>query len=406
MGKNTLRTSAMAATQPQKTREAEEAKRKGKSLATMPTLVLLKVAERLEDYDRIAFASTCTAFRDAIWEVVKGERKEGEEDKKKLVTDLRCGESGRRWSRKLPLLERAPCFSLGWFKWVFGSFDRLEGAAPYRGYGDPKHKQELYDSDLMRLAAFQGSVETMKWLREQGIRLDFAYGAAGYHAAMGGHIEALEWLRSEGYEFNRMTCAQAAKGGQLETLEWVRSQDTPCPWDEWTCSNAAEAGHLDVLKWMRGQDPPCPWDKHTCSNAAEGGHLNLLEWIRSQDPPCPWDDDACYDAAYGGHLEILKWLRGQNPPCPWYKNTYDSAAHGGHLEILKWVHSQDPPFQWDKITTFYAAQNGHLETLKWLKREGCAFCKSSCRDLASDYPHVVQWIDEQPGSDYGNSDDD
>jgi len=44
--------------------------------------------------------------------------------------------------------------------------------------------------------------------------------------------------------------------------------------------------------------------------------------------------------------------------------------------------------------------------LKWLKREGCAFCKSSCRDLASDYPHVVQWIDEQPGSDYGNSDDD
>merc|ERR1712193_248247 len=348
MGKNTLRTSAMAATQPQKTREAEEAKRKGKSLATMPTLVLLKVAERLEDYDRIAFASTCAAFRDAIWEGVKGERKEGEEDKKKLVTDLRCGESGRRWSRKLPLLERAPCFSLGWFKWVFGSFDRLEGAAPYRGYGDPKHKQELNDSDLMRLAAFQGSVETMKWLREQGIRLDFAYGAAGYHAAMGGHIEALEWLRSEGYEFNRMTCAKAAK-----------------------------AGHLDVLKWMRGQDPPCPWDKHTCSNAAEGGHLNLL-----------------------------KGLRGQTPPCPWDKNTYDSAAHGGHLEILKWLHSQDPPFQWDKITTFYAAQNGHLETLKWLKREGCAFCKSSCRDLASDYPHVVQWIEEQPGSDYGNSDDD
>ena len=35
--------------------EAEEAK-KGKSLATMPTLVLHKVAERLEHYDRIAFA--------------------------------------------------------------------------------------------------------------------------------------------------------------------------------------------------------------------------------------------------------------------------------------------------------------------------------------------------------------
>jgi len=45
--------------------------------------------------------------------------------------------------------------------------------------------------------------------------------------------------------------------------------------------------------------------------------------------------------------------------------------------------------------------------LKWLvKSEGCFFEKSTCRDLASDYPHVVQWIDEQTGSDYGDSDDD
>merc|ERR1711977_154030 len=183
------RETAMATTRAQKRRreaeEAKEANRKGKSLDTMPTLVLLKVAERLEDYDRVAFASTCTAFRDAIWEVVKGERKEGEEDKKKLVTDLRCGASGT------PLLERAPCVSLAWFKWVFGSFDRLEGAAPCRGYGDPKHKQELYDSDLMKLAAFQGSIETMKWLRSKGIKLDIeswedgGRWAAGYHAAMG-----------------------------------------------------------------------------------------------------------------------------------------------------------------------------------------------------------------------------
>ena len=41
--------------QKRKRAEAEEAK-KGKNLATMPPLVLLKVAERLEDYDRIAFA--------------------------------------------------------------------------------------------------------------------------------------------------------------------------------------------------------------------------------------------------------------------------------------------------------------------------------------------------------------
>ena len=129
------------------------------------------------------------------------ERKEGEE-RKKLVTNL--GDD--------KLVSKAPCFSLDWFKWIYGSFDRREGAASYRG----NKEQELYDSDLMRLAAFQGSVETMKWLREQGIRLDFAYWLAGYHAAMGGHIEALEWLRSEGCELNKSAlCAGAAEGGHF-----------------------------------------------------------------------------------------------------------------------------------------------------------------------------------------------
>ena len=119
----------------EKRKRIAKAGEKKKSLATMPSLVLRKVAERLEDYDRIAFASTCTAFRDAIWEVAEGERKEGEEDKKKLVTNL----------TKAKLLERPPCFSLLWFKWVHRSFERQD--------------KELNDSDLLELAAFQGSVE-------------------------------------------------------------------------------------------------------------------------------------------------------------------------------------------------------------------------------------------------------
>ena len=160
--------------QKRKRKEAEEAK-KGKNLATMPPLVLHKVAERLEHYDKVAFASTCTTFRDAIWEVVKGEREEGE-GKRKLVTNLR--------RQNL----RAPCFSLGWFKWVHGSFAR--------GF-----QRGLQDSDLMQLAAFQGSIETMKWLKSEGIPLETFPFPAGHHAAMGGQIEMLEWLRSEGYEF-------------------------------------------------------------------------------------------------------------------------------------------------------------------------------------------------------------
>ena len=167
------RTSAMAATQPrtraQKRRraEAEEAKM-GKNLATMPPLVLLKIAEHLEHYDRIAFASTCTAFRDAIWEVAEGERKEGEEDKKKLVTNL----------TKAKLLERPPCFSLLWFKWVHRSFERQD--------------KELNDSDLLELAAFQGSVDALQYLKASGVALDVRYWWCGRKAAEGGQKETLE----------------------------------------------------------------------------------------------------------------------------------------------------------------------------------------------------------------------
>ena len=175
--------SAMAATNSLRTRaqkrkraEAEEAK-KGKNLATMPPLVLHKVAERLEHYDRIAFASTCTTFSDAIEEVNK-EGKEGEERKKLLVTVMGNNK----------LLKKAPCFTLDWFKWVHGSFAR--------GF-----QRGLQDSDLMQLAAFQGSIETMKWLKSEGIPLETFPFPAGHHAAMGGQIEMLEWLRSEGYEF-------------------------------------------------------------------------------------------------------------------------------------------------------------------------------------------------------------
>ena len=200
---NSLRTRA----QKRKRTEAEEAK-KGKNLATMPPLVLHKVAERLEHYDKVAFASTCTTFRDAIWEVVKGEREEGE-GKRKLVTNLR--------RQNL----RAPCFSLGWFKWVHGSFDRREGAEPTfcdKGFQYPR--KDLYDSDLMKVAAFQGSIETMEWLRSKGIPLEIGEWDAAKAAAHGGQIKVLEWLISEGFKFDLGTSDSAASGGQLATLKW------------------------------------------------------------------------------------------------------------------------------------------------------------------------------------------
>ena len=52
---------------------------------------------------------------------------------------------------------------------------------------------------------------------------------------------------------NRL-CRLAAEEGQLEILKWLRANG--CPWDEWTCSIAAYRGHLEVLHWLR--ENGCP----------------------------------------------------------------------------------------------------------------------------------------------------
>ena len=74
-------------------------------------------------------------------------------------------------------------------------FDRRAGEAPgARWEGRLAKDKEFYDSDLMKVAAFQGSIETMKWLR---------------------------------------------------------SQDRPCPWDKYECRTAAETnGEDNIVRWI------------------------------------------------------------------------------------------------------------------------------------------------------------
>jgi hypothetical protein len=85
-------------------------------------------------------------------------------------------------------------------------------------------------------------------------------------------------------------CTRAALSGSMDVLKWLREENhPPCPWDSRTCASAARGGHLHVLKWLREEnDPPCPWDAYTCANAAGGGHLHVLKWLREENnPSCP-----------------------------------------------------------------------------------------------------------------------
>ncbi|WZN65639.1 putative ankyrin repeat protein [Chloropicon roscoffensis] len=275
--------------------------------------------ENVQQNDRIALAMTCKFFRDTT----KGRSRKLETNLGNRVLALQMG-------------GRMPSHSLGWFRWVCDKFELLPG------YQLPLMRVmgAMYEGQLLNYAAFQGSVEILRWLiEENGWELDRE---TGEWAGLGGSVEVLEYLTGLGYEFKENACAGAAFGGRLEALKFLRGLDPPCPWDVWTCARAAQGGHLDILKWLRSQDPPCPWDEITLGAAAEEGHLDVLKFLRSQDPPCPWSTFTCSYMARGGHLEVLKWLRAQNPPCPWSRrNCRREASRYKQQHVLEWIDQQE-----------------------------------------------------------------
>ncbi|QDZ21110.1 legumain peptidase [Chloropicon primus] len=142
----------------EETRESKRQRREGRNaLEVLPERAWLLVLKKLSPYDRVAFGLTCKTFLAAVTATASPEWK-------KVALPLRTDLTRER------LFEQMPCFSLGWFQWVFRSFKRKKGAP-----GDRRSKEyygHLYDSDLMHLAAFQGSKKVMEWLVCQGIPLD------------------------------------------------------------------------------------------------------------------------------------------------------------------------------------------------------------------------------------------
>ena len=346
----------------------------------LPELWQKIVDENLQQNDLLAFAMTCRFFRDTTKDLGK-----------KMVTYLGGGDHPNP-SRLLDLRESGKMTShtLGWFQWVCDTFDIQAGheTRPWL-----RVKGAVYEGVLLNYAAFQGSVEILRWLMEEkGWKLNRD---TGWWAATGGSVKVLEYLRRKGYKFittlhGERSCLHincAASGGHLEAVEYFRRQDPDSPADECICDWAAREGRLEVLKCARTQDPPCPWTERTLFLAAKGGHLEILKFARGQDPPCPWDVRTCIYAAREGHLEILKWARGQDPPCPWEDDICTSAAERGHLDVLMWLRDQDPPCPWDTDTTLGAAAEGHLEVLQWLLEQDrpCPWDRDRCREAAANF---------------------
>ncbi|WZN65593.1 hypothetical protein HKI87_12g71530 [Chloropicon roscoffensis] len=223
-----------------------------KLLGRLPAELWQKILdENVQQNDLVALAMTCRFFREKQKDLGK-----------KIETNLKGNHL-----YDLQKSGKVTSHSLGWFRWVCDTFEILQGFE-YLPKGGA-----VYEGVLLNYAAFQGSVEILRWLiEEKGWELNEE---TGFWAGMGGSVEILEHLRGKGYEF-----------------------------DEGACSGAASEGHLEALKWLRAQNPPCPWSRSECRNIAfQFGHRHVIDWIDQQEDESDVelsdsDDDRSYDS-YG-----------------------------------------------------------------------------------------------------------
>ena len=149
-------------------------------------------------------------------------------------------------------------------------------------------------------------------------------------AAREGSLNILKWIRENGWPWDGFICCNAAYHKYLKILKWARKNNYP--WDETTCQYAIGNGHLEILKWAR--ENGCYWNWETCAHAARNGHLEMLKWFRKNN--CPWNSRICLIAAINGHLKILQWAH-ENGYAMNKNECIQEAKINNHAVVVEWI---------------------------------------------------------------------
>jgi hypothetical protein len=96
------------------------------------------------------------------------------------------------------------------------------------------------------------------------------------------NLDFLKWAREvKQCAWDSITIIQAAYQGSLEMVKYCVENN--CPMDASACSVAALTGHLDVLKYLR--EHGCPWKSDTLHGADANDHIDCLNYAIEQKCP-------------------------------------------------------------------------------------------------------------------------
>lgn len=361
------------------------------------------------------------------------------------------------------------CTSIRWilssestFKWVLDNY----GCIPYpievsnmiAAQGNlsllvrvENNNNKLWNEKTCAVAAENGHLHVLKWLRENGCPWDRDVTT---FAASGGHTDVIYWARINGCKWSEDACTAASggilyaktnryrisaysnkvykktyDGGHLSTLIWLIENGCPVDYGrvltaaihnnqihiiEWIRANellnikcfpflldeAAQGGHIDTFAYLLKHvgNTTSIYSEDSCSeympylSAATRGYVDIMEYAYQQGIPLPsarWEHSICNIGAYYGHLAVVKW--GRKNGVSWGKTTCSQAAAGGNLDILIWLHENGCP--WDESTCWQCARHGYLHIIKWARGNGCPWdcCTMSCACEKGDMK-MIKWL--------------
>jgi hypothetical protein len=258
-------------------------------------------------------------------------------------------------------------------------------------------------------AAASGDVQKMIRLHtEMGCELGNGAADALTWAVRGGSVDAMRWLRQQGREYVTSMCTDAGYYGHLNVLRFMHEDGysaaelrlrvtAPDP-NEFgfkltdPCEFAARRGHVEVLKWLHEHD--WPWDDNICDRAAISASVPVLAYLTEQG--LVFNEEAMAFAARD--LAACQYLHSVG--CPWDARASTTAVDGGNIAVLRWLHENGCPWDTEDVNLAAAGrEDGNVEMIEYLWAEGAVpdravLTRMLCKACARDDFTTAQWLRE------------
>jgi hypothetical protein len=224
--------------------------------------------------------------------------------------------------------------------------------------------------ELTYFAARSGNVAMLNWLwagswYEPG---DDKLACAG--AARAGNLALLQLLHTGGCDWDSEdTARDAASSGSLETVKWLRQQQG-IEINAGVMAAAARMGQIAMCEHLRSIG--CEWGTSACEDAAIYGEINMLRWLRQNG--CPWTvRTVCMHAAYNGCTEILDYVveQGEVLDAELLTEALNCAGSHNNLPAAQWLRQRGAQWPADLYYYQYESCHCHGDTLAWARAEGC-----------------------------------